>query len=178
MIDTYYQRLHNYKKYPNQIINDKLYLGMLSQAAEIDILNNLQITHIINVTPTDYPDMSIINNRKYYQIKIADIKQTCIADHFENAFKFIDDALNIPNDSKNNDDEHKNNNRVLIHCKEGVSRSATIVIAYLMKQNKMKLNEALKFVKYRREVVDPNDGFMDQLRDFEKNDYVVKDKQS
>ena len=165
MIDIYYKRLHDYQKYPNQIINDKLYLGMLEQAAKPNILSNLKITHLLNVTPTEYPDMSIINDRKYYQIKIADIKETCIADYFEDAFKFIDNAMNC------------DKSRILIHCKEGVSRSATIVIAYLMQRNKKKLDETLKSVKNKREVVDPNDGFMQQLCDFEQNNYIVKDKQ-
>eukprot|EP01084_Bolivina_argentea_P005675 10701_1 len=181
MIDKYYERVNNYEKYPNQIINDTLYLGMLSQATH-KILNNLQITHIINVTPTDYNDMSVINNRKYYQIKISDIKQACIADYFEKTFTFINNARNsVPstdnNESKENDINNYKQNRIFIHCKEGVSRSASIVIAYIMKTHKLSLDKALALVKQKREVVDPNEGFMQQLKLFETNNYCVKPKQ-
>ena len=82
---------------------------------------------------------------------------------------------------KDNDKSNTNNcnktNRVLVHCKEGVSRSASIVISYLMKSRNMKLNETLEYVKNRREVVDPNSGFKEQLKEFEKNGYTVKPKQ-
>ena len=190
MIDIYYSRINDYDKYPNQIIDNELYLGMLEQASKKHILDNLSITHIINVTPTDYPDMTVIENRKYYQISIADIKDVCIADYFDETYKFIDNALKMNNnndndiesdENKDNDESNTNNcnktNRVLVHCKEGVSRSASIVISYLMKSRNMKLNETLEYVKNRREVVDPNSGFKEQLKEFEKNGYTVKPKQ-
>lgn len=43
----------------------------------------------------------------------------------------------------------------------GVSRSATIVIAYLMKKRKLSYDDAFKFVKTRRVIVWPNDGFIE-----------------
>jgi protein-tyrosine phosphatase len=50
----------------------------------------------------------------------------------------------------------------------GKSRSATIVIAYLMKFKNMKFEEAYKYVKGQRSMVFPNLGFMRQLREYEK----------
>ena len=53
---------------------------------------------------------------------------------------------------------------MLVHCYAGVSRSATIIIAYLMKIMKWDLNTAFDFVKHKRVVAKPNDGFMNQLQ--------------
>ena len=50
----------------------------------------------------------------------------------------------------------------------GISRSATVVIAYLIAKKGMKFNEALEFVQSKREIVDPNGGFKLQLMDYEE----------
>lgn len=57
--------------------------------------------------------------------------------------------------------------KVLVHCKMGISRSAATVMAFAMKEYQMSLKEALAHVKGRRSVVNPNDGFIAQLRDYE-----------
>lgn len=55
-----------------------------------------------------------------------------------------------------------------MHCQAGVSRSASIVIAYVMFKLKLKFEDALNYVKERREFIYPNEGFILQLKDFEK----------
>ena len=60
-----------------------------------------------------------------------------------------------------------NNERIVVHCHAGISRSATAVIAYIMKTLRMTLNEAMKFVQTRRHVVCPNFSFMGQLRSYQ-----------
>lgn len=57
--------------------------------------------------------------------------------------------------------------RVLVHCQAGISRSATICLAYLMHTQRVKLDEAFDFVKQRRQVISPNLAFMGQLLQFE-----------
>lgn len=47
-----------------------------------------------------------------------------------------------------------------MHCAMGMSRSATVVIMYLMKKFGFNLNDAMSLVKERRQVVDPNSGFV------------------
>lgn len=61
------------------------------------------------------------------------------------------------------------NRNVLVHCHAGVSRSATIVIAYLMAKYNMFANEAIDFLKSKRECIQPNDRFMQNLKDFQKD---------
>jgi protein-tyrosine phosphatase len=56
-----------------------------------------------------------------------------------------------------------------VHCWAGVSRSATIVIAYLMRKNKWPLETAMDYVKQKRNFINPNHGFLAKLKDFETN---------
>ncbi|KAL1264827.1 hypothetical protein QQF64_005182 [Cirrhinus molitorella] len=53
--------------------------------------------------------------------------------------------------------------RVLVHCAVGVSRSASLVVAYLMIHQHLSLLDAIKAVKQRRWIF-PNRGFLKQLR--------------
>ena len=60
----------------------------------------------------------------------------------------------------------------------GISRSSTIVIAYLMWKTRATFNETYFFVKNRRKYISPNEGFVAQLKIFEKllkdNDYDLE----
>ena len=71
----------------------------------------------------------------------------------------------------------ENSGKVFVHCLAGISRSPTIVIAYLMWTKKMSFDDALKFVQSKRFIVYPNPGFREQLQLFEKelikNEYNI-----
>jgi hypothetical protein len=60
-----------------------------------------------------------------------------------------------------------NGDNVLIHCVAGVSRSASFIIAYLIRYGHMDLVRAYDHVKKRRPKIRPNQGFMTQLMDWE-----------
>lgn len=49
-----------------------------------------------------------------------------------------------------------------------MSRSATLVIAYLIRKNEWSLKKAFDYVKLKRPIIGPNEGFMNQLKNFEK----------
>ncbi len=66
------------------------------------------------------------------------------------------------------------NKKVFVHCSAGASRSPTIVIAYLIWRNKMTLNDAFNLVKEKRPIIQPNPGFLQQLKQFE---ILLKDKE-
>jgi len=57
---------------------------------------------------------------------------------------------------------------VFVHCKWGISRSATVVLGYLMKHNGWTLSKAYGYLKKLRPAVQPNLGFQLVLRDWEK----------
>lgn len=61
----------------------------------------------------------------------------------------------------------KNHSKCLVHCKMGVSRSASTVIAYAMKEYGWSLEKAYNFVKQKRSITRPNPGFMRQLAEYE-----------
>eukprot|EP01095_Lingulamoeba_sp_RSL-Kostka_P007263 TRINITY_DN2298_c1_g1_i3.p1 TRINITY_DN2298_c1_g1~~TRINITY_DN2298_c1_g1_i3.p1 ORF type:complete len:180 (+),score=76.85 TRINITY_DN2298_c1_g1_i3:163-702(+) len=73
-----------------------------------------------------------------------------IKPHFIDCFEYIES-------------NRKKGNPVLVHCMAGVSRSATVVIGYLMNNHGYDVEEAYEFVKSRRERVKPNIGFMKEL---------------
>ena len=77
-----------------------------------------------------------------------------ISQHFEECFDWIEKEL-------------QRGHSVLVHCRAGISRSASIVIAYLMKKRQMGFQEAYTFVKAKRNRVEPNFGFKDLLRKYE-----------
>jgi len=89
----------------------------------------------------------------YKLIPVMDDKREDILSYFEVCFEFIDQG--------------RESGGVLVHCQKGQSRSATVVVAYIMKTQKESLEKALQFVKERRKCIDPNPGFLTQLEAFE-----------
>ena len=61
------------------------------------------------------------------------------------------------------------NNKILVHCRAGASRSASLVIAFLMKKKKLSLIESYQFVLNKRPIIEPNMGFVIQLKQLEKD---------
>lgn len=60
----------------------------------------------------------------------------------------------------------KSGQAVLVHCKMGISRSSSTVIAYVMKQQRWPLDVVLAYVRDRRPIIKPNEGFMKQLQTY------------
>jgi protein-tyrosine phosphatase len=84
-------------------------------------------------------------------IYIRDIPTANIYDKFQQTLDFIK--------------EDKNQN-VLIHCTAGISRSGTIVLNYLMTEHNMSLDDALEFARKKRKIINPNIGFINQLKNY------------
>ena len=74
-------------------------------------------------------------------------------DYFEICNDYIDQAL-------------ENNNKVLIHCMAGKSRSVTILCAYIIKKFGMNVKNCLKSIKNKRDIIEPNQGFIKQLEEY------------
>ncbi|KTG41340.1 hypothetical protein cypCar_00018663 [Cyprinus carpio] len=120
-------------------------------------LQRLGVTHILNVAEGN-SFMHVNTNAEFYTgtgityhgIQANDTEQFNISDFFEEAADFIDKAL------------AHGKGKVYVHCREGYSRSPTIVIAYLMLHHKMDVRVATATVRHKREI-GPNDGFLRQL---------------
>lgn len=72
----------------------------------------------------------------------------------------------------------KEDNRLLIHCSLGVSRSCTIILMYIMRKFKLKLNDAIEFLRFQRESACPILWFQIELEEFEKNNYMFDEEKS
>jgi len=93
-------------------------------------------------------------------------------ENVENLLK--DKMFDIDTLCQYNAQKSNNQNRVLVHCAMGMSRSATMVIMYLMRKFEIEWSLAFDFVKYRREIVDPNEGFVQKLKNYEGKQYKNK----
>lgn len=143
-----------------------MYLGDGQQATKEMIVSNLNITHIANISKEikcAFPEKI-----KYIDVQIKDLEDEDILSHIQKVVDFVDDALN-ENDSNDDQKEDKNaTNRVLVHCEYGISRSSSMVISYLMFKHKWTYEASKKYVKDRRPQISPNDGFVKQLKEYEK----------
>ena len=135
---------------PLNLIVDRLYLGNLYAAIYSDILQEHGITHIVSVIEADV--VAAPNSDSYirHHIVIADNLAADIVPHLLNACAFIDGAL-------------LTGGTVLVHCHQGQSRSASLVVAWLMRHSKIDYNSALMIVKKARPCAKPNSRFEKDL---------------
>ncbi|XP_057602149.1 protein phosphatase Slingshot homolog 1 isoform X2 [Hippopotamus amphibius kiboko] len=133
------------------LIFDHLYLGSEWNASNLEELQGSGVDYILNVTreiDNFFPGLFA-----YHNIRVYDEETTDLLAHWNEAYHFINKA--------------KNHSKCLVHCKMGVSRSASTVIAYAMKEFGWPLEKAYNYVKQKRSITRPNAGFMRQLSEYE-----------
>uniref|UniRef100_A0A1A8GN56 Dual specificity protein phosphatase n=1 Tax=Nothobranchius korthausae TaxID=1143690 RepID=A0A1A8GN56_9TELE len=147
---------------PTQHFNEvfpRIYIGNAFVAHNTMRLQKLGVTHVLNVaegtsfmhvnTSTEFYAGTGIT---YHGISANDTEKFNLSAFFEEGADFIDKGL-----------AHNNGKgKVYVHCREGYSRSPTMVVAYLMLRHKMDVRQALRTVRQKREI-GPNDGFLRQL---------------
>uniref|UniRef100_A0A6Q2ZA63 Dual specificity protein phosphatase 19a n=1 Tax=Esox lucius TaxID=8010 RepID=A0A6Q2ZA63_ESOLU len=134
------------------VIKPYLLLGSQDAAHDFGTLRKYKVSHVLNVAygvENAFPDLFI-----YKTLSILDVPDTDITSYFHECFKFIDQA---------------NKGVVLVHCNSGVSRSASVVIGYLMSRDGKLFDNALALVKSARPATCPNPGFLEQLKGFKPN---------
>lgn len=127
---------------------DYLYISNYASACNKASMKAAGITHVITLipgVPPMFPD-----DFCYLVVEVRDRPHIQISEQFQRCTDFIKEAK-------------KSGGKVLVHCLKGISRSATIVCAYLITEVKQTPSQALAYVKARRAVVNPNIGFCDQL---------------
>merc|ERR1712080_531894 len=97
------------------------------------------------------PDVETLESHgvKVMQLDLADKDMADISSHFPATNAWIKEALD-------------GGGKVLVNCFQGASRSATVVMAYLIQHQNMQADEAIVSVKQRRDIR-PNNGFLNQL---------------
>lgn len=126
---------------PPTKITDKVFLGCENSQLDLEYLRSIGVTHVLQAAM--YCDQVQKEELVYKVLEIDDSPDENIKLHFEDSIDFMKNA----------------EGNVLVHCVSGISRSATIVIAYLMKIQDMTFQQAFDFVKERRSIVSPNSGF-------------------
>ena len=114
-------------------IEDKLWLGNLKSATNIKDLKEKGIKKILTVMNEKGKSYNKEDGFIHKTIDVIDMD-------YENIIQYFGECLNFI----------KGNEKTLVHCGAGVSRSATIVIAYIMWTKKMKYEDAFRFVKKKK----------------------------
>ena len=104
-------------------------------------------------------------NAKYCTVAVNDEDSADIYTYLWGATSFIHAVLS--SSSVSGDICNDNSNSVLVHCQMGVSRSSTVVLAYLIRFQNMTRESAFEHVRSRRPKIRPNRGFWIQLERFE-----------
>jgi atypical dual specificity phosphatase len=134
-----------------------LYIGNYNIASNPKLLDELKITHVINCAGELNPEGA--KGRKYMKLDLQDRPTDNILQYFDQTSEFIYQALV----------KTKVQQRVLVHCAMGISRSASIVIAYLMYTIPfIGYQKAFEMVKDVRPIVQPNPGYVEQLKQYQK----------
>ncbi|XP_056626749.1 uncharacterized protein LOC130438690 [Triplophysa dalaica] len=132
-----------------------IYISDAATAREKTLLQSFGISHIINAAHGPHhidtgADFYSNTNIQYYGVEASDNRNFDMTPFFYPTAAFIHDALN------------QQHGKVLVHCARGVSRSAALVLAYLMIHQRLTLSEAINIVSARRNIL-PNAGFLQQL---------------
>lgn len=157
----------------NEIV-PHLYLTNWKSSNSEQVMEKYKIMGVITVEMLDKPQQTI----KYYNqqgiqnlhIRLNDTPEEDISKYFDQTYTFINNFIN------------KGEN-VLVHCRAGVSRSATVVINYIMKKKyeneivtsnpQQVLNEVVEFVRSKRVFINPNSGFMNQLLNYSEKYFKI-----
>lgn len=118
------------------------------------MLAHLGITHILSVMRGSVSLPPTPSPLSCLQLPLTDTPFAELAEHLPRATAFISDALQDPRA------------RVLVHCVQGISRSASVVCAYLIKIYGWTPAQAVQYVKSKRPIAEPNPGFVSQLGEF------------
>ncbi|XP_045175129.2 dual specificity protein phosphatase 3-like [Mercenaria mercenaria] len=139
--------------YPNILLGEE---AIAKQRVQ---LQKLGVTHVLNTAEGKDDGYHVHTNHVMYRrvgmeylgIPATDIMSFDLSKYFQKSADFIEDAL-------------AGGGKILVNCKVGASRSATIVLAFLMLKRHLPVQDAVRLVREKREIC-PNDGFLQQLCD-------------
>ncbi|XP_065721689.2 protein phosphatase Slingshot isoform X4 [Drosophila suzukii] len=143
-------------------IFEHVYLGSEWNASNLEELQKNGVRHILNVTREI--DNFFPGTFEYFNVRVYDDEKTNLLKYWDDTFRYITRAK-------------AEGSKVLVHCKMGVSRSASVVIAYAMKAYQWEFQQALEHVKKRRSCIKPNKNFLNQLETYNGMLDAMKNKE-
>ena len=142
---------------PMSRVAPKLYVGDAVAAASLPMLLEAGITHVLNCTAQPNALEGTSGAPSFLSLGLMD--NTSDAPRMQSALaigvNFITDAI-------------ASNGTVLVHCHRGISRSATLAIAYLVKTTQQPAEHVFEGVRACRPIIDPNLGYMVSLMEWER----------
>lgn len=140
-------------------IADHIYLGSDAVAQNRELLRQKGITHVLNCVGFVSPEY-FKSDLVYKTLWLQDTPSEDITSILYDVFDYFEDV-------------REQGGRVLVHCCQGVSRSTSLVIAYLMWREGQSFEDAFQYVKAARGVTNPNMGFACQLLQCQKRVHAV-----
>ena len=140
-----------------------IFLGNVIAANDVMFLLTNKITHILDIgknTPLSKRYLNLI----YHDVDVHDTIDEPISEHFDTLIVWIHNSSQPPN-------------KCLVHCAMGISRSVTIMCAYLIQKFKISYETAIKKIQDIRENAKPNIGFQKQLQTFATSLGIVHQEQ-
>ncbi|XP_041643801.1 dual specificity protein phosphatase 18 [Cheilinus undulatus] len=135
-------------------VTDHLYLSNGRAANDSSQVSRFNITCIVNATETRSSCPPPPGVEEYIHIPVSDSPVAPLFEQFDGVADKIQQTA-------------ESGGRTLVHCNAGVSRSAALCMAYLMKHTGVTLLEAHRWMKTCRPMVRPNNGFWKQLIKYE-----------
>eukprot|EP01006_Ploeotia_vitrea_P049279 TRINITY_DN67324_c9_g2_i1.p3 TRINITY_DN67324_c9_g2~~TRINITY_DN67324_c9_g2_i1.p3 ORF type:complete len:170 (-),score=60.78 TRINITY_DN67324_c9_g2_i1:46-555(-) len=139
-----------------------LFIGSIGAAYHEENLTSAGITHVLCVAQGIKPRFK--DRFDYMTVPLLDSPTCSLLPHLEECHAFIERGRAAGG--------------VLVHCFAGKSRSASVIVAYLMKSERWRLIRALAFLRDKRPVIQPNIGFLRQLRQLDHRWFSVHSSES
>lgn len=138
---------------PVSEILEFLFLGNARDSRDAQMMEERSITHVINATYEQPNFFEGGGKIEYLRVPVDDNNQADLMPYFRPAIEFIDAAMRA-------------GGRVLVHCQAGVSRSPSLVIAYLVVHSSLSVIEAFTLANHLRSAVGPSLHFLGQVEKF------------
>ncbi|NXO03998.1 STYL1 protein, partial [Rhinopomastus cyanomelas] len=149
------KELDNFQPYPVEILSAKLYLGNFKQACDQHVQKDLKIKAQVNIS--EQSATLFAEGGKQLHIAVPDSLEANLLSSFATICHFIDAQLN--------------HGAVLVFSSLGISRSSTVIMAYLIHSCQFSLKRAWDYVLKCKMNMRPHRGFVKQLSDWETQIY-------
>ena len=139
---------------------DNIFIGSFDDSFDINQMVKNNILHIINVAK-ECNNINIQKNITYHKFNINDCNDF--------SQEILDNVYNLINIFS------ENNENILIHCRHGVSRSATFVLYYLIKKHNLGLQKSIEHLKKCRNIIDPSVTLINILTKYDQTCDIKKE---